>query len=308
MKSGVFHNEHGLTFVEMAISAALVSVFALAALYWFALLSHEAAFHAEGLAIENKMLQVRAAFGDDDILCTKILKNQPLTSTSGATLNSLQFYDRDPANNTPLKEVLRLNQPIDSKTAVITTRLQLVPVSAINANTIVAHLEMTFAKDGKKFLVNRKLALQALVQGGRIRSCSTSMSSTITMSSRVCEILDDGYYHYEPVSDRCVENSNIQYFPGIDTTKAVCPPGWRPAASKLNPDPGKVACHSDAPNSSTLPSRTYLSGFVDDTKGLGFVGTLDFDTGICTYIYAASVNPNLYKTKIRCVKVSGASP
>lgn len=82
-------NQRGLSLVEVLLVVAAFALLNLAAISWIRMLNRESESSNESVSVSSTMTNVRAAFGDDDILCTKILKNQALTPTAGSAVPAI---------------------------------------------------------------------------------------------------------------------------------------------------------------------------------------------------------------------------
>ena len=298
-------NQRGLSLVEVMIVVVAFAFLNLAAISWIRMLNRESEASNEGASISSTMTKVRAAFGDDDILCTKILKNQALTATTGSSVPMINYYDKDPANPNPVGQAIAAGHVTDPQTGIMVLSILLKPITAVGATTVIANLEVTFAKELRSsVLVVRKIPLQAFIASGKIVSCSMAMSSKVVMNTKICEVLHDGFYFFDAATDECKPSPQVKTFTGLTPFEAKCPAGYRPAASKLNLNSAAVACSATSLPGAILPPRTYLSGFVDKSRSLGYVSSLDYQAATCTFVYEVGVSTSGNQTRILCVESS----
>jgi Tfp pilus assembly protein FimT len=305
------NTKSGFSLIEILISISFFSVLVFAGAAWINLLNRESLSSNESIAIANALAQTRYALGDTDLYCTKIVGRLPnnterpfdTTNPQGVKIPSIDFYDPTLATN--LGTVVKEGEPVDDRSTALTREIRLRPISVISsgANAIIlGSLEFSFTKVAGPNDIVRKIPLYVTVQNGRIKRCSTSLA-TFMISNRLCEINNDGYQAYNPVTDECDLITDVDWFPGNDATRtATCPAGWFPAVSGLEMEPAMVACTSDSSAGMDMPPRDYRSGFVADDAMRGWSADYDAATKACRFVYIQGLTPVPGASKIKCAK------
>jgi hypothetical protein len=301
-------NDQGFSLIEILLSIAFFAMVAITGAGWMNLLNNEAQGTNENLAISGAITKSTYALGDTDLYCTKIVgrlddgTKRPfdLANAAGTTLKSIDFYDS--TATTKLANVVQENAKLDPRSGVVLKELRLRPVSNMAPGVALSSLDFTFtkiAKQGPQQIV-RKIPLYVTVQNGVIEKCSTELA-TLLVSIRLCDAQSDGYSTWDPLKEECKENADVKWFPSANPAVALCPGGWKPALSGLEPAPNLVACISKATLGMNIPPRVYMSNYVDNTEIQGFVSTYDPTVGACRFAFTTGSVPYANASQIKCV-------
>ncbi|MBC7369958.1 MAG: hypothetical protein H7326_00230 [Bdellovibrionaceae bacterium] len=256
-------------------------------------------------AIANSLTRIVSAFGDDDRLCTSILRGTRL-SVSDANGSQVPQIDYMSMDGQKVGDLIKLDQPLENRSDITLSDIRLKPFSALNATDVFANLEFKFKKMnsfyGSQFIV-RSIPIYATLSAGKVLTCSTSPLTKVMISNRKCIIQSDGFAHFDPLQNQCVDNPEVLWFFGGTPYQASCGAGYRPAVSPLNPAPAVAACFADTGVGGVLiPSRTYSDGFVANDNLFAWTAKPNrLPMTSCVFAYDASYVVTQAKARIKCV-------
>jgi hypothetical protein len=146
----------------------------------------------------------------------------------------------------------------ENKDGILITRIQLVPKGNITAQKALFDLIIEAEKTGDVLAsrnMRQRLTVFAYIDNaGRFVRCG---SGGTTVEEKVCGIIAEGEYLYDPVTGKCIPRYSTQCYPGSDAFTATCPSGV-----KISPGvDAETSCQSTAsdPMTQTL-DRVYTDG------------------------------------------------
>lgn len=313
-------NNRGFSLIEAVVGIGIVSVAALGLAHWLTCLSQGFSANLQNEGAMSMAEAVSAALGEDATHCTPNLQNLQLNPAvaAGKGLTSIGTYnDLGNAQNT----VLQVGHPTVVSPAsnatvgvptgadgLTTNALTVAPMIQINPTSVVADLSVDFTKTGVFGPVHivRHIPLYLTVgPGGKVQGCETAPISNYVMSSRLCEIWNDGFSYYDPVSGNCKDIPGVQWQTGSGASIS-CPAGYRFAAYPQDPNAAQLVCQTSGVPAGFGLTRNYVNG--TNLNGQQNVGrsTLDVATNTCNFVFPAGGGG--VPVSIKCYPSSAAIP
>jgi len=291
----VVMNNKGLSFTETLISILLTSFVASAVMLWTKAQSSTLNGLSQRKHIDHLVEDIASAFADNDSFCTNVLAGTVLNTQ----IPALNYFNLD---NTKLRSIIEVGKDVDG-TALKVEDIRLVPQVVIDAKSMIADFRITFSQ--KNVLgpshTTHGFPINAYVQNNKVVSCTVAGIGSLEINQRICELRNDGYAHYDPITKGCVNNPGVQWISGINPNSATCPTGFKIAASRFNTTAAYLACTTAAPIAAGLAPRTYTNGAVDSTPLYAAINQIDFDTETCNFYYGVGLTPPPgFIAKIKC--------
>lgn len=290
-------NNKGSSFIETLLSIFLTSFLASVVMLWTKVQSSTLNNITQRKHIDRLVEDVASAFADNDSFCTNVLGG----TTLNTQLPSLNYFNLD---NTKLKSIIEVGKDVEG-TALKVEDIRLVPQVSIDAHSMIADLRITLSQ--KNVLgpshTTHGFPVNALVENNRVVSCSVAGVGSLVINERLCELQNDGYAHYDPITKGCVNNPGVQWITGTGPDSATCPIGYKIAASKFNATAAYLACTTIAPAAAGLPPRAYSNGAVDSSPLYAAINQIDFTTKTCNFYYGVGLTPPPgLIARIKCVR------
>ena len=291
----------GFTLLEVLMAAVIVGVAcsALMSMMSYASLSSSSTIQNE--VISNVLERLGEAFSDNDQYCKNMLGGIPLDplNSSGTPVAKIDRFDVAGNNQ---GNILTVGGHVD-ESGLVVQDIRLRPLGALDAQTVVADLQITVLKTnvlGAPINVSH-MPVYAVIQAGKIFSCSTSATNSAVIGRRLCETSQDGFVTWDPVAGSCTDIAVVKWFPSLDGNQtATCGVGYQIAASQFDvANNAHIACASNVPGVG-VQTRVYSNGA---KSGLPSVSSaiIKFANNTCYFTFP--VGAAGFNAAIRCIPV-----
>lgn len=163
-------------------------------------------------------------------------------------------------------------------------KIDLVPRANIAAGKVLLEIAVDAEKTGDVLgprMVHHQIPILANIdRSGNFVSCGTGGS---TVEEKVCELLSEGDYIYDPATGKCIPRYETKCFPGASATVASCPMGEAADCNSNAVDPGFGSVTRSFTDGTSLVARPkhYKCGVIDE-KTVSCIYATDVTIGAAT--------------------------
>lgn len=293
-------NQSGWSFLETLFALVIIGTACLALAEVMRTASARSTANAQNEAALHLIDKLSESMSDDDSYCDHMLKGLAFNASnpSGTAVPQLSYHDLDGASG-PVS--VRVGDAI-GQTGLILRELTLRPEYSVDANTVVASLQVTLSRTNA--LASQwsrySLPVYAIVAAGTIKNCSLNATNQITLKQRMCEIKSDGWAFYDPVAETCKDDPRVVIQTGTPTILS-CSAGFKLAGDADDPIGSGYPCGVDTSDTVVSSTRTYSDGSTSPTNYILYKGYADYLSNSCIFATRAGADPSAAKGTIKCV-------